>query len=245
LVQINTSDYWTHELLPLNEDLARNSQIASLRSESDWQAYLNASGSLSLAHQIRSRALLAARRIKLLFNAPPESAVKRLINIELSHRDLWARGLDSGMDWILILEDDAGCQNIDDLVDGILGLIRTADPNTVPDYVNISESFAPRELGIDGILRPSGALWAGFCSRQVLAATRPVTNTACAILYRRSFLADLVADMDKAPMSPVIPIDFKLNESLMRLFGAGRLRSGSCWQVEPAPIVQMSMHSME
>ena len=70
-----------------------------------------------------------------------------------------------------------------------------------------------------------------------------MTNTVCAILYRAAFVRDLLAAMDALPMEPVVPIDWKLNLALMRMFDDGRLVAGDCWQVEPGPIDQLSMRT--
>jgi hypothetical protein len=74
-----------------------------------------------------------------------------------------------------------------------------------------------------------------------LAASRPVTNTVCAILYRATFLRDLVAEMESLPMTPVVPIDWKLNIALMNMFESGSLLNGDCWNVTPGPMDQLSM----
>ena len=57
-------------------------------------------------------------------------------------------------------------------------------------------------------------------------------------------MTEIVSQFELLPISPVIPIDFKLNTVLMALFAHGFLDAGDCLQVEPAPIVQMSMHEM-
>ena len=44
-------------------------------------------------------------------------------------------------------------------------------------------------------------------------------------------------------MTPVAPIDWKLNRALMELWRDGALGPSDCWWVEPGPIVQRSMHS--
>ena len=59
----------------------------------------------------------------------------------------------------------------------------------------------------------------------------------------KNFIDDLIATMDALPMEPVVPIDWKLNLALMRMFDDGRLVAGDCWQVEPGPIDQLSMRT--
>ena len=78
---------------------------------------------------------------------------------------------------------------------------------------------------------------------QILSASKPVTNTVCAVLYRTSFLEELLTVLDSLPLSPVIPIDWKLNAALLQMHDSGALGAGDCWFLEPAPIVQRSMQS--
>ena len=117
-----------------------------------------------------------------------------------------------------------------------------AAPESVA-YVNVSESFPLDALGIEHLLTPTDVPWAGTANRGVLSASRPVTNTVCAILYRAQFARDLLAEFAQMPMTPVLPIDWKLNDALMRMNADGRLGPGSCWLVSPAPIDQLSMRA--
>lgn len=186
-----------------------------------------------------------ARRQWQRLRAPSTKMLRRLLNIELSHRDLMRRGLASGAPWVLILEDDAFSADISDLSSGLTDLISAAERSGSVGYINVSESFTPRQLGIEHLLQSAGVEWTGSVKRAVLAANKPVTNTVCAILYSAAFLAIVVEAVDALPMEPVIPIDWKLNMALMPLFEAGQAPSGTCWLVEPAPITQMSLRSAE
>jgi len=173
--------------------------------------------------------------------------IRRLLNIELSHRRLLRAGIATDAPWILILEDDAGCADVTDCARGLAGIIGMADEGdssrTPPAYLNLSRSFSATRLGIDALLRPQPTVpWQGSARRQVLAATRPVTNTVCAIAYHRAFAQRLLDAFDLMPLSPVIPIDWKLNAALIQMHRSGGLGPGGCWLVEPAPIVQLSMH---
>lgn len=179
-----------------------------------------------------------------LSDSDAQRLVRRLVNIEISHLTLMKAGLASGSEWVLIVEDDASTLDLEDCAQGLHGLM-SLDSNSAlaaPSYVNVSQSFTNAELGIEHLLTPVvGTSWAGGEPRALLAASRPVTNTVCAILYRASFLRDLVAEMDSLPMTPVVPIDWKLNIALMNMFEAGALRDGDCWNVTPGPMDQLSM----
>jgi hypothetical protein len=164
--------------------------------------------------------------------------IRRLFNIEYSHRHLMQSGLDSGADWVLIIEDDAASSDVADCADGILGL--TQDFPTC-GFANISESFDLAELGISHLLRPTGTPWRGNVTRQVLTAERPVTNTVCAILYSRDFLLSLIEELDGLPMEPIVPIDWKVNIALRNLHAREAIPPLACLIVTPAPINQLSM----
>lgn len=235
-VQVNTANLLDEAQLPVTASMVQAMLSAELRLDREWARYLG--------RRLEARwwALHVARWLRRGWqqvSAPGESTVRRLLNIELSHLDLMRRGLDTGAPWVLILEDDAFSADASDLAAGLTGLMAGAQP---PAFVNVSASFRTAELGIDHLLGPiAGVTWEGSVPRAVLEAKRPVTNTVCAILYSRAFLIRLVEAMDALPMEPVVPIDWKLNLALMRLFEAGEIGAGDCWLVEPAPITQMSM----
>jgi hypothetical protein len=160
----------------------------------------------------------------------------------MSHLELIGQGLAAGADWIMILEDDAFSPDVLDCASGLAAFISSDSPQ--PKYVNVSQSFTTTELGISHLLTPvSGSVWQGPAPRTIFAARRPVTNTVCAILYRGDFATELLSVMESLPVEPVVPIDWKLNQALMNMYASGDIGAGDCWLVDPAPIVQMSMHS--
>jgi len=239
-VQVNDADLHDPALLPVDGPMIQQSLTAQMRLEDEWVTYLRAGrpispralGASSLRHGLRWW-----RRLR----PPGPGPITRLINIELSHMDLMRAGLASGAEWILILEDDAFATDLDDCAAGLASLLRQA-PGSVA-YVSVSQSFSNDRLGIGHLLSGAPMEWGGSVHRAVLSASRPVTNTVCAMLYRRWFLVDLVAEFAAMPMTPVVPIDFRLNAALMRMHGRGRLGPGACWLVSPAPIDQKSMQS--
>jgi len=165
--------------------------------------------------------------------------ISRLLNIEAAHRDLLSWGSEDGSDWILILEDDAVSDDVSDLAAGLRGITEASDS---PCYMNFSESFSSSELGVEHLLSVTdSARWEGSRARAIWQSTLPITNTVCAILYRADFARQLLNAYEELPLEPVLPIDWKLNAALMLMHERGEISADKCWQVEPAPILQMSM----
>lgn len=239
-VHINTANLLDTAQNPITEAMTQASLTAQLHLERTWARFLQRSMGIRwwAIHGLRW-----SRRTFQRIQSPGPDMTKRLLNIELSHRDLLQSGISSGSEWILVLEDDASSNNITDCAHGMLGLMR--DDLHRPRFVNISQSFTTSELGIDALLTAVPEVqWQGTQTRFVLQSYRPVTNTVCAILYRASFAQQLLATFDELPMEPVVPIDWKLNLALMAMYRNGYVKSGDCWLIDPAPIVQTSMHTV-
>ena len=233
----------------ISEDLDKSGVVADRRAvqrslTSELHAEARYSKYISRPQHIKNSVRLGARwamRLKQSLNSPAPRLVSRLLNIEAAHCDLMKRGLESGSDYVLILEDDAFAAQLADLVHGISGLINSS---STPAFVNLSESFSVDELGVGHLLTSKTDIsWQGDDTRVVYLASRPITNTVCAILYSREFLANVVQEMEALPMEPVLSIDWKLNVALMNLYETRKLDGLECWWVEPAPIKQMSMHT--
>ena len=237
-VRVNTENVHDPDALPVDAVLIQKSLSAQESIENAWMSYVRAGRPRGLRDGAKSLLRWGLRQWRRV-RRPGPGGVTRLINIELSHVDLLRRGLASGAPWILIVEDDAYAADIADCGAGLQRLMQEAPSHVA--YINVSESFPLSELGIEHLLTPAGATWAGTVNRDVLASSRPVTNTVCAILYRADFVDALLDEFDRMPMTPVIPIDWKLNDALMRMHADGRLGPGSCWLVSPAPIDQLSM----
>lgn len=241
VVQVNTQDRHNPTVLPVDEATVQRSLDELLRLEGRWDAYLGRpKGPRTWATRGRRR----IRRLQQSLRSPGSGMVERLVNIELSHLDLLRAGMASGAPWILILEDDADTTDLDDCAAGLFGLITDVAVADQPAYVNVSLSFSNVDLGIDHLVSDTtGRSWQGTSSRTLLASSRPVTNTVCAILYRAEFVRPLLQEMEALPMDPVVPIDWKLNAALAAMYERGDLRAGDCWMVDPGPIVQRSMRS--
>ena len=235
-VQINCENLFDLYPFELDSHMARESVLAEIQLEGVWRDYLN--GPNRHREQIR----IAGRSVKFRLNRRKNSVtteLRRLLNIEYSHVDLYRAAIESGSLWTVILEDDAYASNIRDLAIGLVELTDTPGPVSM---VNLSASFPLTEIGVQHLLKLSSEnQWIGSSARVVYESERPVTNTVCAIAFRTDFLAKVVADFDAQPPAPVVPIDWKLNATLRRLFENGEVGPNECLFVEPAPIVQLSM----
>ena len=238
---VSDQDSYSPDVLPLTRAVVKASIRGELNCEQRWRTYLS-----GRKPRLRTKGLMAARwawrRAKYV---PPwrrfdgagdlgASMVRRLVNIELSHLRIMGQAVASGARWAILVEDDAAAPDTPVFARDIAEFIDAADKRRQPLTMNLSESFTPRQLGIEHLLTPieEPGPWT------MLAADRPVTNTVCAVLYRVDFLARLLTELQAIPLSPVIPIDFKVNEAMMRL--AISMKPGDCWVASPAPLVQRS-----
>jgi hypothetical protein len=242
IVEVNVADLLEAGSPLVSPAGVQRSLTAEARVEQAWSRFLDRPRDLDWWRFSASR---MARRVWQKLRPPSPQMLRRLLNIELSHLNLMRQGLASGAPWVLILEDDAFASKVSDLSSGLLGVIGAAESSGTVGYVNLSESFTARHLGIEHLLEPTAVTWTGSISRAIVSVRKPVTNTVCAILYSSTFLAKVVEAMESLSMDPVVPIDWKLNMALMALFEGGEAPAGTCWLVEPAPIAQMSMRSAE
>lgn len=176
------------------------------------------------------------------FSRKAQTATQRLINIELAHLSLMQKALKASASWAIIIEDDTACDNIEDLVAGILGIIESSHK---PSYINLSRPFTPEEIKVDKLLAIDPYLeWHGAEPRSILRATLPITNTVCAVAYEANFLRDVLTIMEDMGPLPVLPIDWKLNMVLIRLGQSKALleRYRGCLFVEPGPLIQRPLH---
>ena len=236
-VHVNTENLLDESVLPVTEQLARRSPAEELRIERRWAGFLgqDADPRWWLRHGLRW-----AKQVGSRTRPANPAAVRRLLNIELSHIDLMRRACDASGEWALILEDDADTEDAADLAQG-LGELFSSRAGFA--YVNLSVSFTTAELGVSGLMEPViGTAWQGTVPRALLRSRRPATNTVCAVAYRTEFLRRLLVALDRIPLTPVAPIDWKLNQALMDMVGRGEMAVDGCWWVDPAPILQRSMH---
>ena len=233
---INARNLADEQGILLSRRTVQASLSAEMHADRQWGRFLGTDTGL---HWWLNHALRWIKRIARRFGPPSISTVRRLLNIELSHMDLLRQGLDSGAPWLLILEDDAGCQDVQELVEGLRQLFHSAPGEGL---VNLSESFSFDELGLTRLLTADDRMrWSETRGRAVLRCELPATNTVCAILYSRGAAQQILAELELLPLEPVLPIDWKLNVALMRLHESTGGRAISSWFVDPAPIQQRSM----
>ena len=247
IVSLSADDAFTDDLLTLDRAAVIASIDAELDTEERWRRYVSPGSS-----KIALRAFMAARTVyRQLQLAPPwqreitstdagARMLRRLINIELSHIGLMRQAVDCDSDWALIVEDDAAADEPEGFATALAQFTQDHQDERQPKYVNVSRSFSEERLRIDAHLTPVG-IWGTAGNIPVLSAERPVTNTVCAILSRTDFLRELLAVLDGIPVAPVLPIDWKLNEAILRMVESGTLGAGDCWFLSPAPVVQRSM----
>ena len=236
---INTGNFFDEDSYELTPHMSRSSVREEIRLESEWFSFLQ--GTDRLGHSVR----ILGRYASFLFHWRRNSKSKelrRLLNIEYSHIDLYRRAVASGAEWAIILEDDAFSPDITDLVTGLLSL-NTHESGV--KMINLSASFSLDQMGIRHLLSPNTSPgWQGSVPRPTFGSARPATNTVCAIEFRTDFLKLILADFDSQPThpnEPIVPIDWKLNAALMRLWDAEAIGPNECLFVEPAPIIQLSM----
>lgn len=239
-IVVDTQNRWTEGGAALTSDQVQSALTAQAQLEDRWVTYLNADRPRA-ARQVAASALRWARRGVLRIVQPDAQFLVRLLNIELAHRALLQQGIESGASWVVILEDDAASANVADLAEGLITLLHECDATV--QFVNLSQSFDSRELGIAHLLKPSALQWSGSSPRSVLLADHPVTNTVCAIAYRAEFASRLLREFESLTLFPVVPIDWRLNQVLMTMFEHGELGVGSCVSIVPGPIDQLSMRA--
>lgn len=245
-VEVHDADLHDEAIVPLTHREVISSIDAELDAEQRWRLHVDPDQSHTRLHSFMAARKLY-RRLKLAppwhrgSQATPQGArmLRRLVNIELAHLNLMQAAVDCRSTWALIVEDDARVADQHRFAEALASFVERHTSAGQPLYVNVSQSFAD-PLGISQHLQPIGA-WDE--STTEMSADRALTNTVCAVLYRTTFLADLLTILRQIPVSPVLPIDWKLNEALLALSDRGAISPGDCWFLAPGPIMQGSMHN--
>jgi len=235
-LQVNVRNLFDERPFTLTSKMARESVKAEINLERRWSVFLSKQDRFRQSFRILGRQIASLIRLK---RNSDTREIRRLLNIESSHRDLYEQAILSGYEWTIILEDDAFAPDFADLVRGLLGIFSNEKD---VKFLNLSASFSLESLGIGHILLDDRSeTWGGPVTRHIFKSMKPATNTVCAIAYKTEFLAQVVADLNTQSQQPIIPIDWMLNRTLMRLWESGKIGAKECWFVEPAPIVQLSM----
>lgn len=247
-VHVFDEDLWSDAVLDIDRGVVERSIQAELSTEKAWRVYHGVRWPrplLDLAFGIRSL------RRRATFEGPTRRSrsrgyamVRRLVNIELAHVHLMRQAVLDGSTWALIVEDDAHGDAVT-TASVIERIVRAESYRNQPAYVNLSRSFSHQRLGVtDGLaVVNDGSKFAGGTA--FLRSDKPVTNTVCAILYRTSFLASLLENLESKPLDPVIPIDWKINAALMEMAESRAIQPGDAWLCAEPPVVQGSMHRNE
>jgi hypothetical protein len=225
----------------INGYTSARSKIAQKIASIHWHYYLHKKIP-SPAKLVVTLLRTLADACKDLFSRKAQASTLRLINIELAHLWLMRQAIKSMASWAIIIEDDASCENIEDLTDGLLGMIKSPHK---PSYINLSLSFTPQQLNAENILHVDPDFkWNGTTLRSIMRATVPITNTVCAVAYEASFLSNLLQIIEDMGTFPVLPIDWKVNMGLIKLHHSKSPANPyrGCLFVEPGPLIQGSLH---
>ena len=240
---VSGRDDYTGDNFPISTDSLTLAAKAQSQLERDWRLFLLSRAGFAaptrLAKQAATHVLYQLMLFKRFRGAKGGSgsqaakAYRRLINIDLSHRRILEEGLKAGASVILILEDDASELNVQQ-VQVLADVIRLASDQGV-DFINLSESISLHDLGVTRILS-RGTIIPGVNDNQVIAMDTPVTNTVCANIYGANFATLFASYLSEDRLTPVIPIDWRLNQVLMEH------PDTRCWWIQPGLFLQRSMH---
>ena len=240
---VSDRDDYTSESFPISTDSLKSAAKAQSQLERDWRLFLLSQAGFTAPIRFAKQAAIHALYQLMLFKrfaatkgggtSPAAKAYRRLINIDLSHRRILDEGLKSRASVIVVLEDDASELNVQQ-VHVFADVIRMARDQGV-DFINLSESISLNDLGVTRILN-RGEIMASVQGNQVIAMDTPVTNTVCANIYGSNFATLFASYLSENRLSPVIPIDWRLNQVLMEH------PDTRCWWIQPGLFLQRSMH---
>lgn len=242
-ILVSDRDDYTSENFPISTDSLKLAATAQSQLERDWRLFLLSRAGLTAPTRFAKQATTYVLYQLMLFKrfrgakggrgSQAAKAYRRLINIDLSHRRILEEGLKAGASVILILEDDASELNVQQ-VQVLADVIRLASDQGV-DFINLSESISLHDLGVTRILS-RGTVIPGVHENQAIAMDTPVTNTVCANIYGAIFATLFASYLSEDRLTPVIPIDWRLNQVLMEH------PDTRCWWIQPGLFLQRSMH---
>ena len=171
-----------------------------------------------------------------------QSYVVRQKNITNNHIEAMRQLLNTKTPFILVLEDDFLFEDIKQIKKDLNLVINKLNKIDSIKILNLSKSFTEKQLGINKNKIRVHDL--ANDKKNVINQYRyPVTNTACAILYRNEMCFYIIQELEKLNKFPFIPIDHKLNISLSKLIKKKQF-SKSCYaSVVPGLLIQGSLHA--
>jgi hypothetical protein len=225
---------------PVTRDSLIQAATAQSNLERNWRDFVNGRAGTTNSKKVRSYGLYVGMRAKRTWSAlkgkdsAAAQAYQRLINIDLSHLRVLTEGVNSGAAAIVILEDDASLPS-QELVEDFARIVIKAREENI-DFINLSRSMSAPELGIEAIVRRARPIDSGEHAT-VIELDTPITNTVCANYYSRSFAEKFRDHIVPPHLTPVKPIDWRLNEVMLAN------PTTRTWWVQPGLFIQGSMHS--
>lgn len=240
-VQTLISDRNDFDEMPQGIGFATRIKSAWLQVETEksWSQYLQAANGTKAIDGSPGRmfylAMFIKRAISFLVSARP---LERLANIDSSHLRVLREGINSGADWILVIEDDGVAENISRVAENLAVLIPLIDSEKTDTLVNLSESISDAELGVDAIMARARQAHSFANGGKVVQVSPPISNTVCANVYSRGFAARFAMGIEEQGIFPSIPIDWRLNRFLMDPAATDI----ECFWIIPGMFIQGSMH---
>ncbi|MGN8151202.1 hypothetical protein [Rhizobium rhizogenes] len=151
------------------------------------------------------------------------------VNVTDKHIRAWYSFLETGADFILVMEDDAVFE-VDTLLlfKDVLQFVRERVVEDKPLYIDLAGGCSLQDLEID-FLRGEKVL------NRFRIYKRPVTNTACCYLLSRSLVENFVATLIDHPEYRLIGIDWMMNQLFIDLWAKNVVVD--CVHAEP-PIIR-------
>ena len=180
-------------------------------------------------------AMFIRRSISFLVSS---RSLERLANIDLSHLRVLRAGINSGADWILVIEDDGVAENLSEVATNLELTISFAGIDKSDTFMNLSQSMSEGELGIEAIMSRPKEVFPFPDGGKIVEISPPISNTVCANLYSRTFAARFADAIESQGILPSIPIDWRLNKLVMN----STMTETRCYWVIPGMFIQQSMH---
>jgi hypothetical protein len=163
-------------------------------------------------------------------------------NITFNHIAMMKRLDNSKSQYLLIIEDDFLINDQIILKDEFKSILNIINVKENIKILNLSKSFTEKQLGTDKN-RLKLIKIESNTQNKIVQYNYPVTNTACAILYKKEVISDLIRELEKLDKYNFIPIDHKLNISLRALMRMNKLNNLCYASVVPGLLLQGSLNA--